>query len=117
MKKIADGGIIDSYIREVVISDCSATTGHVHVPSEHLSQFGSLDSSQLEAAQISLQEKVSLIKGPPGCGKTSTICQIVKMMKVETCSHVLCCAPSNTATDHLAEALHKTGLKVMQVQS
>ncbi|KAK3334183.1 P-loop containing nucleoside triphosphate hydrolase protein [Cercophora scortea] len=48
-----------------------------------------------------------LISGPPGTGKTKTIIEIALQLifNVETTSHILLCAPSEPATDTLADRL------------
>uniref|UniRef100_A0A3Q3G0C8 RNA helicase n=1 Tax=Kryptolebias marmoratus TaxID=37003 RepID=A0A3Q3G0C8_KRYMA len=46
-----------------------------------------------------------LIFGPPGTGKTVTLVQAMKqILKIHVC-HILVCAPSNSATDHLCEKI------------
>ncbi|KAK3681042.1 P-loop containing nucleoside triphosphate hydrolase protein [Podospora appendiculata] len=48
-----------------------------------------------------------LISGPPGTGKTKTIIEIALQLifNVENTSHILLCAPSESATDTLADRL------------
>ncbi|KAK0236940.1 P-loop containing nucleoside triphosphate hydrolase protein [Armillaria nabsnona] len=49
-----------------------------------------------------------LIRGPPGTGKTRTVVEIVhQILRVQPDAHVLVCAPSNPATDTLAQRLGK----------
>ena len=56
----------------------------------------------------------SLVHGPPGTGKTSTLTQAVKKL-VNRNEKVLVCAPSNAATDLLTERLAEEGLRVIRV--
>ncbi|XP_063049770.1 putative helicase mov-10-B.1 [Engraulis encrasicolus] len=45
-----------------------------------------------------------LLFGPPGTGKTVTIVEAIKQLyHSESCTHILACAPSNSATDLLCE--------------
>ncbi|XP_060119937.1 DNA-binding protein SMUBP-2-like isoform X1 [Heteronotia binoei] len=65
----------------------------------------SLDASQKEAVQFSLaQKELSIIHGPPGTGKTTTVVEII-LQAVQQGLKVLCCAPSNIAVDNLVEKL------------
>lgn len=48
---------------------------------------------------------MALIHGPPGTGKTRTVCEFIKQtVKLEN-SKVLACAPSNIAVDNMIERL------------
>lgn len=63
-----------------------------------------LSDNQQKAVQFALNQKISLIHGPPGTGKTRTLIALVYSL-VKSGERVLVCAPSNTATDHLFYAL------------
>lgn len=57
---------------------------------------------------------VSIVHGPPGTGKTTTmVAAIKKAVKRE--NTVLVCAPSNTAVDLLTERLANQGLQVVRI--
>ena len=67
--------------------------------------------SQLKAIR-NINEGFHLILGPPGTGKTSTIMGLLSNLRVQNPEDkILLCAPSNTATMHLARTLVKTGLR------
>lgn len=74
-----------------------------------------LNHSQNEALQHILSaEDVSLVHGPPGTGKTTTLVQsIIHVLKAE--SQVLVCAPSNAAVDLLVEKLSLKGINVVRL--
>ena len=72
-----------------------------------------LNKSQKDALITAIENPVSLIFGPYGCGKTSVIVSIVQNLKDE--GKVLAVAPSNLASDHLTESLAGKGLKVLRV--
>jgi DNA polymerase alpha-associated DNA helicase A len=57
-----------------------------------------LNESQREAARFVLQEAidVGLIHGPPGTGKTQTLCEVVRQL-VRQGKRVLICGASNLA--------------------
>ena len=73
-----------------------------------------LNSSQREAiAQAECAEDVSLIHGPPGTGKTTTLVALIqRLLRKE--SQLLVCAPSNVAVDLLAERCAEKGLRVVR---
>ncbi|CAI2297044.1 unnamed protein product [Caenorhabditis sp. 36 PRJEB53466] len=74
-----------------------------------------LNSSQMQAVKQVLTRPLSLIQGPPGTGKTVVSASIVYHLVQKTEGIVLVCSPSNIAVDHLAEKIHKTGLKVVRL--
>lgn len=92
--------------------------GEIPVPPERqsgeLEFFNSnLDDSQKDAVQFALaQEKVALIFGPPGTGKTTTVIEILHQLKRQN-KKVLVTTPSNIALDNMMERLHRDGFKDM----
>ncbi|MES1906655.1 MAG: ATP-dependent helicase NAM7, partial [Paramarteilia canceri] len=53
---------------------------------------------------------------PPGTGKTVTSAAVIyHLLKQNASKKILVCAPSNIAVDHLAEKIHRIGLKVIRV--
>ena len=74
-----------------------------------------LDASQREALKFALlQKELSVIHGPPGTGKTTTVVEVVTQSVRSGCK-VLCCAPSNVAVDNLLERLVANRLKVVRL--
>ncbi|AGO13969.1 AaceriAGR108Cp [[Ashbya] aceris (nom. inval.)] len=66
----------------------------------------SLNASQEAAYDHIHANKVSLIKGPPGTGKTALIVEMIKRtIKFPASCPVLCVAESNVAVDNIAERL------------
>jgi DNA polymerase III delta prime subunit len=63
-----------------------------------------LNSGQLEAVAHCLDSKLSLIHGPPGTGKTTTVVELVRQA-VARGERVLVVAPSNVAVDNVMEPL------------
>lgn len=74
-----------------------------------------LNNSQVEAVQNILAAKdVSIIHGPPGTGKTTTLIHAIKLLCKKE-SSVLVTAPSNAAVDLLAMRLQEVGLNVVRI--
>lgn len=78
-------------------------------------QVDTLNPSQSQAVQgMMASSALSLIHGPPGTGKTTTVVAGIGVLVGEERT-VLVCAPSNTATDLLAERLALSGLNVVRI--
>ena len=74
-----------------------------------------LNQSQINAInEVSRSDRISIIHGPPGTGKTTTIVELVKVL-LKSEKKVLVCAPSNNAVDLLAHRLDKNGVKVLRI--
>ncbi len=77
--------------------------------------FPWLNASQNDAIQHAVEaQEVSIIHGPPGTGKTTTLVEAV-METLERETQVLVCAPSNTAVDWISEQLSRRGINVLRV--
>jgi len=48
---------------------------------------------------------VSLIHGPPGTGKTTTVVEFILQAAINQKAKILACAPSNIAVDNILEKL------------
>lgn len=77
--------------------------------------FPWLNRSQQEAIQKVVEcQEVSIIHGPPGTGKTTTLVEaIIETLQRET--QVLVCAPSNAAVDWISEQLMRRSVHVLRV--
>jgi superfamily I DNA and/or RNA helicase len=53
-----------------------------------------------------LKETVHLLHGPPGTGKTTTVCELI-VEAVKRKEKVLACGPSNISVDNIVEGLSK----------
>lgn len=74
-----------------------------------------LNATQAEAVKGSLASaQMSIIHGPPGTGKTTTLVALVHALsKVE--KRIFVCAPSNNAVDLLARQLDELGISVLRI--
>lgn len=70
-----------------------------------LERSGRLNPSQITAVCAGLTQSVTLILGPPGCGKTSTAAVLIAEWLEAGMGPILATADSNTAVDNLLDAL------------
>lgn len=72
------------------------------------------DSQQNAVAAITRNENITIVHGPPGTGKTTTLIEaIVQLIKAG--EKILVSAPSNTAVDNIAKGLITQGVHVLRV--
>ena len=77
--------------------------------------FPWLNPSQNDAIQKVVEaQEVSIVHGPPGTGKTTTLVEaIIETLERET--QVLVCAPSNAAVDWISEQLMRRSVNVLRI--
>ena len=72
------------------------------------------DSQQKAIIAITQNKHITIVHGPPGTGKTTTLIEaIVQLIKAG--EKVLVAAPSNTAVDNIAKGLIKQGVNLLRV--
>lgn len=101
----------EAELRDIILGDKDARWETVsYDPLPHL------NDSQNAAVKDSLEaQDVSVIHGPPGTGKTTTLTAVVSELK-KAGMKILVCAPSNASVDHLTRMLSATGeIKVVRV--
>ncbi len=78
-------------------------------------QNKNLNESQQQAiAAITKNEQITIVHGPPGTGKTTTLIEaILQLIKIG--EKILVSAPSNTAVDNIAKGLIQQGVKLLRV--
>ena len=75
-----------------------------------------LNQSQNEAiAHVLSSSPISIIHGPPGTGKTTTLIKAVAALLKKEKKQILIVAPSNTAVDVLTERLDAVGVLVTRI--
>ncbi|MDQ2863377.1 MAG: AAA family ATPase, partial [Bacteroidota bacterium] len=72
------------------------------------------ESQQKAIAAILQNENMTVLHGPPGTGKTTTLAEAIVQL-VKAGEKVLVSAPSNTAVDNISKVLIKKGLKILRV--
>lgn len=76
----------------------------------------SLNQSQHEAISHILSDNpISIVHGPPGTGKTTTLIKAVQALLKKENKQILIVAPSNTAVDVLTERLDAIGVLVTRI--
>jgi superfamily I DNA and/or RNA helicase len=99
-------------LREILLGEKEPRFG-APKPLEPLS--ARLNPSQIEAVRHALSAlDVALIHGPPGTGKTTAVCELIRQA-VGRREKVLAAAPSNIAVDNLAEILAAAGARVVRL--
>ncbi|NND33081.1 MAG: AAA family ATPase, partial [Saprospiraceae bacterium] len=74
-----------------------------------------LNESQITATKTAhAAQHISIIHGPPGTGKTTTLVELIRGLSTYE-SKILVAAPSNNAVDLLAKLLHQKGLRVLRI--
>lgn len=74
-----------------------------------------LNDSQRSAVKAMVDNRrLTVIHGPPGTGKTTTLVEGIQQL-TEDGRKVMVSAPSNAAVDHIAQELLKTGIRLLRV--
>ena len=99
-------------LRDVIMGERATDT--LAVPESAVAHLGHLNESQRDAVrEILAANHVSLVHGPPGTGKTTTLVAAVGEL-VKTESRILFCTPSNSAADLVTMRLAEMGLRVVR---
>ncbi len=74
-----------------------------------------LNESQQQAIKAIIQnEQLTIVHGPPGTGKTTTLIEaIIQLIKAG--EKILVSAPSNTAVDNISKGLLQHGVKLLRI--
>ncbi|MEO7984321.1 MAG: AAA domain-containing protein, partial [Bacteroidota bacterium] len=87
----------------------TATVLPLHFRNQHLNE-----SQQQAVTAISQNENITIVHGPPGTGKTTTLIEAIGQL-VKAGEKILVSAPSNTAVDNIAKGLIQKGIKLLRV--
>lgn len=91
------------------IEQKSAPTGVLNWKNKELN-----DSQHNAILSILNSDRFTIVHGPPGTGKTTTLAEAISHL-VSKGEKILLSAPSNTAVDHITKALIKQGVQVLRV--
>ena len=111
LEKHGDDHVIAGSIIRSVFSPSGFSCREENVPKQQQQQHPcfnpGLDVSQREAIDFVLQGErpISLIHGPPGTGKTTTVAELIRQAVHYHGMRVLVAAPSNVAVDNILEKL------------
>lgn len=72
------------------------------------------ESQQTAVKAIVVNPQITILHGPPGTGKTTTLAEAILQL-VRAGEKVLVSAPSNTGVDNIAKVLLTKGLKILRV--
>ncbi len=98
-------------LRDIFLGKKQPSFRHI----KHPITIPKLNKSQNEAVNnIIASYDVSIIHGPPGTGKTTTLVQAIKLLSKQE-GTILVTAPSNAAVDLLTEKLSKEELTVVRI--
>jgi len=74
-----------------------------------------LNQSQQQAvAAIMQNEQITIVHGPPGTGKTTTLIEAILQL-IKTGEKILVSAPSNTAVDNIAKGLAEKNVQILRI--
>ncbi len=80
----------------------------------HLQNKDLNESQQHAVAAIIKNEDITIVHGPPGTGKTTTLVEAIVQL-VKAGEKILVSAPSNTAVDNIAKGLIVQGVQLLRV--
>lgn len=80
----------------------------------HLRNSSLNESQQQAVAAIVQNPQITIVHGPPGTGKTTTLIEAIHQL-IKAGEKVLVSAPSNTAVDNIAKGLIQQGIKLLRV--
>ncbi len=96
-------------------SEQITTEVHVFDTSSLTFRNPNLNTSQQQAVlAITLNDHCTIVHGPPGTGKTTTLIEAITQL-IKAGEKVLVSAPSNTAVDNIARGLLKEGVNLLRV--
>lgn len=72
------------------------------------------ESQQQAVAAIVQNEIITIVHGPPGTGKTTTLIEAILQL-IDNAEKVLVSAPSNTAVDNISKGLIQAGVRLLRV--
>ncbi len=103
--------LIDNIYRKAIITTPTNTT----LPKDLQWHHQQLNESQQAAIKaIVTNQHVTIVHGPPGTGKTTTLIEAILQL-IAKGERIIVSAPSNAAVDHISIGLLERGVKVLRV--
>jgi len=96
-----------------ILTGAAPATFQQDVPPPNTTRLNAVQ--QLAVQRIVQAHELSIVHGPPGTGKTTTLIEAIKTLIQAGEKRILVTAPSNTAIDLLSEKLAESGLNVLRV--
>ena len=112
--------ISKSFNNQIVRLLIYPTLSEIEIPQQSIANSGlqhesfkkSLNESQQKAVELARSNRISLIHGPPGTGKSTTACAIVRDVLLNFgYGKILICAETNLAVDNLLMKFKQTATK------
>ncbi|MDP4262842.1 MAG: AAA domain-containing protein [Bacteroidota bacterium] len=72
------------------------------------------ESQQQAVTAITQNENITIVHGPPGTGKTTTLIEAILQL-IQRGEKIVVSAPSNTAVDNIAKGLIRQGVSLLRV--
>jgi len=107
---LPEHAVDESTIAEIIQEQIQKTDGNMRPSTRH----NTLNSEQLAALNMVLQNPCSVVTGIPGSGKTFTTKAIVETLNQFSNSGTILCAPTGKAAKRLSEA---TGCRAITIHS
>lgn len=92
----------------------SSDSKHITDLSIHFHNHKLNESQKQAVTAVTQNENITIIHGPPGTGKTTTLIEAI-MQLIHAGEKVLVSAPSNTAVDNIAKGLISRGARLLRV--
>ena len=94
---------------QTIIKAASSTNTSLSFYNQQLNQ-----SQQQAVAAIIQNEQITIVHGPPGTGKTTTLIEAIAQL-IKAGEKVLVSAPGNTAVDNIAKGLAAKNINILRI--
>ena len=114
-------GSINKKLKNIILGNINQSALKNTLAIESAPNLPILNSSQQDCINTALTQRISLIQGPPGAGKTHILATLVynllKTLSKKGKNKILICSSSNVAVDNIVSRIDKIGIKVVKVCS
>ncbi len=99
---------------EQLHGDAATTQSSIKITSPDFRNKNLNESQQQAVIAITQNENITIVHGPPGTGKTTTLIEAIVQL-IRSGEKILVSAPSNTAVDNIAKGLIAQNVAVLRV--